>query len=165
MLDANYKNMFKVLGKMSYLYDSAGTDSTSQNTLGANVESQVSSQGNFTLDVVMQSFPVAMNNSISSGAAAQQTLAISQATNYLQSSIVSAYFTQTTVVQNSRAATVVTALQIEMSAAKDNVTLTNVGSTGLVNFLTQIQPSGLWNTAVDGSATYKDSVYSVLAVV
>lgn len=166
MTDANYIRHFKVLGKLAKLYDTAAADSTTLETLLTTFVDQYAT-GTIASFPAVQLFPrytTQWISAITAGPTALQSVAKNAAAAYLTSTD----FTNdlTTEPTANTALAVLVALATEMGAGVDNKTLTTKASTGLVNFFDAIRgTAGSWNTAADGSADYKDSVYVVSTVV
>jgi len=168
MTDANYIRHFKVLGKLAYLYDTAGSNATALQTLLAVFADQVADGTYLTVPAVKL-----FNNTITEwdaaiGTAGSLTTLRSMAVNAGRAYITNATFTAglTTTPASASVADVLAALQTEMGAGVDDKTLSTEAATGLVNFLdTLLGSEGTWNTAEDASADYKDSVYVVAALV
>ncbi|HEY3325132.1 MAG TPA: hypothetical protein VGP72_32055 [Planctomycetota bacterium] len=162
MDNANYIRHLKVLGKLADLFDkavAAETDLT--DLLEVFVEQYATGTGSLS-DV--KKMPVYTNQwagAITNGPTALRKVAIDAATAHLLDANFQDDLT-TKPTNTSSVASVIAAFAIDMSGAKDNVTLTTKSAAGLVNFFDAIAgSSGTWNTAADGSATYKDSVYVV----
>ncbi len=162
MLDANYQRHFKVLGKLAYLYDYTGSETTELEDLLAITEDQraTGDEADNPFLVVMSGLPVEFNSAIVSGSAAHQTIAQRYAGIYLTN----AAFTSglTTVPANSSVGGVLAALQTDMGAGVDNKTLGTKAATGLVNFFdSMLAAPGTWNTESDATADYRDAIYVI----
>lgn len=165
MLVANYQRHFKVLGKLAYLYDIAGSATSAENTVLATTADQIAT-GN-PIDnpsvILFSSFTNSIQSAINSGPTVLQNLAKQIAGLYVQQSLFTSGLT--TVPANNSPATILAALATEMTSV-DSKTLTTLASTGLCNFLDQVAIATVaWNQAADASADYKDSVFCVSAVV
>jgi hypothetical protein len=165
MTGANYIRNLKALGKLCFLYDNATAAALAQQTLRATTADQVADGTVTTLPAVdlFAQYDTQWKQGITAGATALQAVAIAFASSYLIDPTFTAGLTTTPTATTPVA--VLTAFATEMTSV-DNKTLTTLAATGLVNFFDIIMGSaGSWNTAADGSADYKDSVYVVSAVV
>jgi hypothetical protein len=166
MLDANYIKHFKIIGKICKLFDVAAADETALKALRATTYDQVADGTDASAEAVdiFASYRSRYNNAIENGPTTTQRFAIALASDYLNSDD---FYADLTTKPTSRTATnVIAALETEMSAGVDDKTLTDLDTTGLVNFFNEIKGSlGTWNTEADGTADYKDSVYCVSAVI
>lgn len=168
MTDANYIRHFSVLGKLAYLYDTAGANSTALQALLAVFADQIADGTATTLPAVklFQSAIIQWDAALGTTQALTtlQTIATTAAASYL----VNLTFTAglTTTPAGASVAEVLAALQTEMGAGVDDKTLSTETTTGLVNFLdTVLGSEGTWNTEDDATADYKDSVYCVASLV
>ena len=165
MTSGNYQALFKVIGKLSYFYDEAAAGSTADELAFAALFAQISKPDTIANNEIVldfSSYASQINNYIYTGGAPLQTALVNAAKNYLTSTLVNSYFVHDVPATNANAAAVVTALIAELTA--DSSTMTTLASTGMVNFLQQILPAAALPQAADASATYKDSVYSVVTV-
>lgn len=167
MLDANYVKHFKVLGKLCRLWDDASADESAMKLLIARTFDQVATGELPSYDplLIVNSYTAALNSAVNNGAAALKTIAENVAATYLTSAVFRDDLT-TTPGSPGSAKSVLEALQTDMGAGVDNKTLTDVASTGFVNFFDTVwDPSGSWNTEPDGTADYPDSTYVVITIV
>ena len=166
MTSGNYQSLSKILGKLSYYFDQAGAGNTVLAQAFAALYDQVAKPdvpANNEIVIDMAGSANQFNTYMNTGGASLQNAVVTATKNYLTSNLVYSYFVHDQPVGNSAAA-VVTALIAEMTA--DSATFTTVPSpaTGMVNLLQQILPAATIPQAADASATYKDSVYSVVGV-
>ena len=165
MTSGNYQRHFKVLGKLAYLYDIAGSATSSEATLLATNTDHISTSlpDDNPSVFLFSAFTNSIQSAINSGPTVLQNLAKQIAGLYVQQSLFTSGLT--TVPSGNSPLAILTALATEMTSV-DSKTLTTLASTGLVNFFDAVMGSaGSWNTAADGSADYKDSVYVVSAIV
>lgn len=167
MTDPNYQKHFKVLGKIARVWDDGGLDVPSMQLLAARFFDQIATgeAPSYGTTLLLNPFATALDASMQVGANAVQNIAAQMAAAYLTAADFLADLT-TTPSNTSQAAKVLEALQTEMGAGEDNVTLTDKAATGLVNFFDSgWSPTLGWNTASDATATYKDSIYVVTTIV
>ena len=156
-----YDLNLKIIGKLAKLFDVSAIDVTSQNTLFTNFVQQYAVQDLIALDLLFPASTARWNVAVNTQPPLQ-VVAIAAATAYIQS----ATFTGdlTTSPASGSVQDILTAFAAD--TVTDEVTLTTKAATGIVNFLDVIRgAAGTWNTAADASATFKDSVYCISAVV
>jgi len=157
----NYQSIFKVLGKLAYMYNMAS--SIGITTAEAAILSQeVVSLTTWELDKDLGIYDSQLDAVISQGVATgsqQQSLIAKIASTYLTSDAFNGYFG--TPPNPINAAAAVTALAAAMTS--DSVTCTTSGL--IIALLNVINPTPTIPNAVDASATYKDSVYAIAALV
>jgi len=166
MLDANYQKHFKNLGKICRLYDDGGFSEATIKTIISRLYDQAAtgeSTDSYGALLALCPHITALNSDLSSGGQVRSR-AKEMAASYLISDFFRADLTTVPGSPNSYES-VVEALRVEMSAAVDNKTLTNESATGFVHFFKVLKPGTTWNTAADGSANYKDSIYVVQTIV
>jgi hypothetical protein len=166
MTNGNYVRHLSVLGKLANLYDLAGADAPAINAGLAGMLDQVADgqTDSVAIALAFAQWGSQVSSAVTNGPTAVQTAMLNAARYYLTQSYF--YSDLTTVPTATTPLAVLTALATEMGAGVDNKTLTTKASTGLVNFFDVIRgTNGTWNTAADGSADYKDSVYCVSAPV
>jgi hypothetical protein len=159
----NYILIGKVLGKLAYIYDQANANQATVTTTNTHLYEQVADQGVWEFDGIFAGFTGSINTVINSNLA---TISKTMATSYLLSATVKAYFGTDpgTTIQS-----VTAALIAGMTA--DTKKLTTRGSTGISNFLRQLNTTtafGVATTAVEAADTgldIQDSIYHVDAVV
>ncbi|HEY3320880.1 MAG TPA: hypothetical protein VGP72_10485 [Planctomycetota bacterium] len=164
MDNANHIRHLKVVGKLAKAYDNATADATAQEALLAAFVDQYADGTPASLAAIrlMPTYTSSWSGAIGSGSTAIQTMAVNACKAYLTDPNFTGDLT--TVPAGNSAAAVLTAWAADTVA--DSKTLTTKGSSGIVNFLDAVAgASQTWNTASDGSATYKDSVYCVATVV
>ena len=166
MTSGNYERHFKVLGKLAYMYDIAGSATSAENTVLATTADQIATGNPIDNPSVLlfSSFTNSIQSTINSGPTVLQNLAKQIAGLYVQQSLFTSGLT--TVPSGNSPAAILTALATEMTSV-DSVTLTTLASTGLVNFFDAVMGSaGSWNTTGAGTPpTYADATYCVSAVV
>ena len=156
-----------MLGKLCKLWDDASADGSAQKLLISRLLDQIATGevASYETTLLLNKYTSTLDTAVKQGAEAMKTQARTMAGLYLTSSIFRDDLT-TIPTTLSDAKSVLEALQTEMAAGVDNKTLTDTAATGLVNFFdTNWSPTGSWNTAADGVADYKDSVYVVSAIV
>lgn len=162
MTDPNYIKLFTILGKWCYAYDLCVAEATNLDTIIATIQDQIATgdpDENPVIDTFRQRIVQLENARDASGASVCQAAAF----DFIRSP----YFTSkmTVTPASTGIEDVLAAFQTQMGAGEDDKTLTTLHSTGLVNFFNSLLAApGTWNTAADGSADYKDSVYVVEAV-
>jgi hypothetical protein len=167
MTDGNYQALSKILGKLAYFFDQAGAGSVSQEAAFAAMFDQVAKPDTAANNEIVVDFAGAAQglfNNIATGGATQQAALVAAGKKYLASDLVIGSFVTNVPAANASAAQVIAALILEMT--HDSVTFTTVPNpaTGIVNFLQQIVPGAALPQAADASASYKDSVYSIVTV-
>lgn len=166
MTGGNYARHFKVLGKLAKLYDVAAADESTLETLLSTFADQVATGGVASLPAVLQmgTYISRWNSAIDAGATALQRVAQDAAKAYLRSDDFIGDLT--TVPDTNSIEDVLAALQTEIGAGVDNVTLGTLAATGLVHFFdSMLAAAGTWNTEADATADYRDAIYVVSAVV
>jgi hypothetical protein len=170
MATLTYARHFAVLGKLCKLYDDASAASGTQRTLISTYCDQTADgvAASLAMVIAQQTYAQQFNSALSSGEDTRKTIALNAAKAYFTN----AYFTDelTTTPDSTGIVDVLTALQTEMGAGVDNVTLGTKTTTGLVNFFDAIladegEGAGTWNTESDATADYRDAVYVVSAVI
>ncbi len=165
MTDPQYQLHLKALGKITRLWDDSGIDTTALKLLVSRLYDQVATGEVDSYDgtLALNQFSIGLNNALSIGENKIRTTAKAMAEAYLKIALAKDL---TTLPSSSDAKNILEALQTEMGAGLDNKTLSNSSTTGFVNFFDSLwSPSGSWNTALDASADYKDSIYVVTAIV
>lgn len=159
MTAAHYVTLFKTIGKLAYLYDSAAAGVTALQLAAAALMEQLPDGGIATAwprTKIIAEYATRIDLAITSGPVAVKQAALDAAYAFLRSSEVIAFFVLTPLpTSQSTAAAIVTALQAEM--AEDTKTLTTVAATGIVNFLNQLVPTSTWTTEADATADYSDT--------
>jgi hypothetical protein len=170
MATLTYARHFAVLGKLCKLYDDAAAASATQKLLTSAYMDQVADglAASLAMAIAQSTYAQQFNSALSSGEDTRKTVALNAAKAYLTN----AYFTDelTTIPASTSVSAVLAALQTEMGATVDNVTLGTKTTTGLVNFFDAILvdeggSAGTWNTESDATADYRDAVYVVATIV
>lgn len=167
MIAADYIKHFKVLGKLCRMWDDAVAEADDQKQRIARLYDQAATGElpSYPTLLVLNPFTSTLDAAVKNGADAIKATAKSMTEAYLKATLFTDDLT-TSPIAPVTAKSVLEALQTEMSAGVDNVTLTTLAATGLVNFFdTNWSPTNTWNTLADASATYKDSVYVVDTIV
>lgn len=167
MTDANYQKHFKVIGKMTLLYDYPGEAEATLELYASALYDQTwtGAQPSYDAGILLNPYAASLATAIASAVnatTARKDALIAMCRAYIQNSVFCDDLT-TTPTANTAAACC-TALQFDLVA--DNKTMTTEAATGMVNFLDTAcsptgGPSGGWNTEADVTADYKDSVYVV----
>lgn len=173
MTNANYDRFFKILGKLCTTYDNAGTSLTTQNLQRYRFVEQIAKSDQevtdlAAIDLLTQYLPT-WKAAVASGVTTLQSLMVQMAgALFTSSDFTAAIITvagKAALTSTSSAPNVIAALAVEMAAAQDNKKLSTLAATGLVNFMNQVAGSAqAWNTIIDASADYKDSVYVIITI-
>jgi len=167
MLDANYIEHCKVLGKICRLWDDGGLSLDDLKLLACRLWDQIATGESPSYDacLALNPFTAELNGAMQIGQTDVQRTAKRLAEAYLTDSVFYGDLT-TTPGDPTSARSVLEALQTEMGAGEDDKTFTTKAATGLVYFFdTNWAPTGAWNTEADETADYKDSVYVVTTIV
>jgi len=166
MTSGNYQALCKILGKLSYFFDQAGAGNSSLAQAFAALYDQVAKPDSAPNNEIVIDFAGsanALNNLMTSGGASLQTQIVNATKNFLTSNLVYDYFVHSIPASQTPLA-VITALIAEMTADSATMTTVPTPATGMVNLIQQISAGAAIPQTADGSATYKDSVYSVVAI-
>ena len=165
MTDANYIRHFKVLGKLAKLYDASASSVEEANTLLATTGDQIATglvEDNPAM-LLFSGYANSLQSAINTGPSNIQSMCRTIAGQYLQLPLFVTGLT--TVPATTSVADIAAALATEMTSV-DTKTITTKTTAGLANFLdVTAGTTGAWNTAADGAADYKDSVYCVDTIV
>lgn len=172
MTDANYQKHFKVIGKLTYLYDTAVTTlATLEGYVSALYDqiwtgAQASYEAGRLLSEYAQQMDRAINDQVS-GTTLRQTMAQKMLKAYIKSSLFTGDL-ENTPSDASREKAICEAFQQDL--VDNSKTMSTETTTGMVNFMDEAcgptgGPSVGWNTEADATADYKDSVYVVEAQV
>lgn len=164
MLDANHIRHLKVLGKICYLYDTAGSQQSTMELGLSRLADQVAAGDAPSLPGVLTiaNFLNAYDSAISAGQEAQQTVCMNMATAYLISEDFRNDLVDNTPETPGSVASVLDAWALELT--NDSKTLTTESSTGFVNFFENVLEA-TEDFPEAGSPTYADSTYVVAAIV
>lgn len=162
----NYPRVFKVLGKLAFMFDNASAATVEENFVLATTADQIAT--GLTIDnpavLMFAQYSNSLQGAINAGPAAIQTMAKTIAGQYFQLPMFTSLLTNTPA--SSSVADIIAALALDMASGTDNKTLTTKSGTGLINFFDTVAgTTGTWNHTTDGSADYKDSVYCVDTIV
>ncbi len=160
MINEQYFRLFSLLGKINKFYDDAAASQPDQEQLLANYLNQLTNGDPDENDLVRALIAGSgqFQTGITNGVAYLQTSALTQARSLLTLPFIRAQLNVTV----ADAAQVVAALRLQMIA--DEVTLTTLSGTGLVNFLnTILGDTPEWPTS-DGP-NYADGTFVVSGVV
>ena len=160
----DYASFCKVIGKLAYWYDIAGTNVTAGQQALAALMTQVTKPDAPTNNPTVLTFAAAapgLNANITNGELAVQANILSAAINYLTGPQVYSYFVANIPAVGANAAAIITALIAEMTT--DSKTFTTVSTTGIVHFLEAIS-AGASALPQSGGPTYADATYCVVTV-
>lgn len=170
MTNGNYDRFCEILGKLCYVFDNSAALVAAQQLTQYRTLEQATQADQETADLpevlILANYQASWSSAIQSGPVQLQNLMKTIATKMLTSDDFIAALT--TVPASSSINNVLNAWATDMGAGIDNKTFTNVASTGLVNFFNQLLTGGAsvtWHTAVDASASFKDSVFVVNTII
>ena len=162
MVETNREYLMSLFGKLAYIYDTAVAYETTQDTWQAQLLDQAATGEPASIPFTDE---ISLYNSRwTSGVSAIATAVID-----ICKAILAMDETQAMFVSHKPASTsaldTLTALASELGADHDNVTMTTLASTGIVNFLNTVAGSVLpWNTEAGPGADYDDSEFCVLTI-
>ena len=165
MTSANHLRFAKIVGKLAYMYDTAGASvATLQDIQYGMMEEFTNStdrDANLPEVQILAASFAQITSAITNGPTALQAVIVALAKKiFTDDDFVG---TLTTVPANSSIGAVLTAWATEMTSV-DNVTFTTLGSTGIVHFLNTVGSATFsWHTS--GSPTYHDGTYAVASEV
>jgi hypothetical protein len=163
MLDAGYAKHFAAIGKLVYLWDTAGAQVATLETGAARFFDQIATgeSASWPASKFFNPYTQSIADAIASGPVALQDRIKSLVGYYLTSPIFLADL-ETTPVNATQAKSVLEALIAEM--ADDSKTFTTAASTGFVHFFETLwSPAGSFGQS--GTPTYADSTYCVATIV
>ena len=163
MTNDNWIRHLKVIGKLAFMHDTAGTNVTAENLAIATTADQIATAlviDNPTVELFGQNV-ASLLNAVTSGSSRIQEICVTLAAQYMALPLFTS--SMTTVSTSLSAADLVTALITEMGLTT-TAWLTPTAATGIANFLNIVSGSvQTWPSS--GTHQYEDSVYAISEVV